>query len=143
MKQIFRKTLSLVLALVLLSSLTLPAFASEALGEDLKQQETLLHRETQLFTNVFWSTAYSDLRTEHFITYTPNGRVTPIVTSGTVLREQSTVSEAAKRAEEVLKANRTLLDQLAEALLKNETLEEKELAPILKGAKLPTSAKLH
>lgn len=52
-------------------------------------------------------------------------------------------NEAAKRAEEVLKANRALLDQLAEALLKNETLEEKELAPILKGAKLPTSAKLH
>lgn len=52
-------------------------------------------------------------------------------------------NEAAKRAEEVLKANRALLDQLAEALLRSETLEEKELAPILKGAKLPTSAKLH
>ena len=52
-------------------------------------------------------------------------------------------TEAAKRAEEVLKANRALLDQLANELLKNETLEEKELAPILKGAKLPTSAKLH
>ncbi|MDO4760277.1 MAG: ATP-dependent zinc metalloprotease FtsH [Candidatus Saccharibacteria bacterium] len=52
-------------------------------------------------------------------------------------------AEAAKRAEEVLKANRALLDQLANELLKNETLEEKELAPILKGAKLPTSAKLH
>ena len=51
--------------------------------------------------------------------------------------------EAAKRAEEVLKANRTVLDKLAEELLKHETLEEKELEPILKIAKLPVSAKLH
>ena len=99
MKHIFRKTISLFLALTLLSSLSLPAFASEALGEDLKQQETLLNRETQLSTNVFWSTAYSELRTEHFITYTPNSKVKPIVLSGEVLRDQSTVSDAAKRIE--------------------------------------------
>ncbi|MBR5647952.1 ATP-dependent zinc metalloprotease FtsH, partial [Candidatus Saccharibacteria bacterium] len=40
--------------------------------------------------------------------------------------------EAAKRAEDVLKANRKVLDDLAAALLKNETLEEAELAPLLK-----------
>ncbi len=51
--------------------------------------------------------------------------------------------EAAKRAMEVLKANRKVLDNLAEALLKQETLEEKELEPILKETKLPTAAKLH
>ena len=51
--------------------------------------------------------------------------------------------EAAVRAEAVLKANKSILDKLAEALLKHETLEEKELAPILKDAKLPASAKLH
>ena len=51
--------------------------------------------------------------------------------------------EAAKRAEEVLKANRKVLDKLAEELLKNETLEEKELKPLLTDAKLPTAAKLH
>ncbi len=51
--------------------------------------------------------------------------------------------EAAKRAEDVLKANKTLLDKLAEELLAHETLEEAELAPILKGAKMPASAKLH
>ena len=52
-------------------------------------------------------------------------------------------NEAAKRAEEVLKANKKVLDTLAEELLKQETLEEKELEPILKDAKLPTIAKLH
>lgn len=50
--------------------------------------------------------------------------------------------EAAMRAEAVLKANGPVLDRLAEALLKQETLEEKELAPILKDAKLPAAAKL-
>ena len=51
--------------------------------------------------------------------------------------------EAAKRAEEVLKANKAILDKLAEELLKHETLEEAELEPILKGAKLPAGAKLY
>lgn len=51
--------------------------------------------------------------------------------------------EAATRAEAVLKANKPVLDRLAEALLQHETLEEKELEPILKDAKLPPSVKLH
>lgn len=51
--------------------------------------------------------------------------------------------EAAARAEAVLKANAAVLDRLAEALLKQETLEEQELAPLLKDAKLPAAAKLH
>ena len=51
--------------------------------------------------------------------------------------------EAAKRAEDVLKANKALLDKLAEELLAHETLEEAELAPILKGAKMPEIARLY
>ena len=51
--------------------------------------------------------------------------------------------EAAKRAEDVLKANKAVLDALAEELLKSETLEEAELEPILKNAKLPETVKLH
>ena len=51
--------------------------------------------------------------------------------------------EAAVRAENVLKANKKVLDKLAEELLAHETLEEAELAPILKDAKLPEIAKLH
>lgn len=51
--------------------------------------------------------------------------------------------EAAKRALEVLKANKEVLDNLAAELLKAETLEEKELDEILKPAKMPESAKLH
>lgn len=56
---------------------------------------------------------------------------------------KSLTDEAATRAEAVLKTNTEILDKLAAALLEHETLEEAELAPILKGATLPTSAKLH
>ena len=52
-------------------------------------------------------------------------------------------NEAANRAEAVLAANREVLDKLAAALLEAETLEEKELTPLLAEAKLPDSAKLH
>lgn len=51
--------------------------------------------------------------------------------------------EAAKRAEAVLKANTAALERLAAALLEKETLEEKELATLLKGTTLPKSAALH
>ena len=51
--------------------------------------------------------------------------------------------EAAARAEAVLKANKKVLDKLAEELLAHETLEEAELKPLLKDAKLPEVAKLH
>ncbi len=53
------------------------------------------------------------------------------------------ITEAKQRAMLVLKANRTFLDKLAEALLKDETLEEEAVDEILKGTKLPKEAKLH
>ena len=100
MKQFFRKTLSGFLALSLACGLAVPAAASEALGDDLTQKETLLNEETQLSTNVFWSTTYSDLRTENFITYTPNKDVTPVVTAGEAVTARDTVSGAAAKLEE-------------------------------------------
>ena len=53
------------------------------------------------------------------------------------------ITEAKQRAMLVLKENRSFLDKLAEALLKDETLEESEVDEILKGTKLPKEAKLH
>lgn len=43
----------------------------------------------------------------------------------------------------MLKANKKLLDDLAKALLEQETLEESEVDEILKDAVLPKEAKLH
>jgi cell division protease FtsH len=53
------------------------------------------------------------------------------------------IKEAARRAELVLKENRDFLDKLAEALLKEETLEETAVEAILKDATLPKDAMLH
>ncbi len=53
------------------------------------------------------------------------------------------MQEAAKRAETVLKANLPALHSLAEALLKEETLEEAAVNKVLVDAKLPKEAMLH
>lgn len=53
------------------------------------------------------------------------------------------LDEAAMRAREVLKANRATLDELANQLLAEETLDEKQVETILKGTKLPIAAKLY
>src|SRR5690606_31110111 len=53
------------------------------------------------------------------------------------------MQEAAKRAEIVLLANKKYLDDLAAALLKDETLEETAVEKILKDTKLPKEAMLH
>ena len=100
MKHRIRKLTSLLLSLSLISALTLPAAASNALGEDLSAKDTPLHQETQLSTNVFWSTTYSDLRTENLITYTPNKAVTPIVTYGDALTDRSSVADMAALLED-------------------------------------------
>lgn len=53
------------------------------------------------------------------------------------------IKEAAKRAEAVLKANRTGLEKLAKALLEEETIEEAGVEKLLKGTTLPKEAKLY
>jgi cell division protease FtsH len=53
------------------------------------------------------------------------------------------LNEATKRAREVLKSNRTALDKLAAELLVSETLDDAEVAELLKGTKLPAAAKLY
>lgn len=95
----FRKLTALLTALSITAALALPAAASEALGDDLTARDTLLNQQTQLSTNVFWSESGSDFRTENLITYEPNGRVTPIVTCGSVVTEKSTVTAMARNLE--------------------------------------------
>jgi cell division protease FtsH len=53
------------------------------------------------------------------------------------------LAEATKRAREVLRANRAALDILADELLEKETLDDEEVAKLLKGTKLPAAAKLY
>ena len=100
MKRFFPRALSLLLSLTLLAGLAVPIQASQALGDGLNSLDTLLNQQTQLSTNVFWSTVSSDYRTENLITYAPNASVTPIVTYGGVLTDRSTVSNTAKALED-------------------------------------------
>jgi cell division protease FtsH len=53
------------------------------------------------------------------------------------------ISEAAVRATEVIKANRTYLDHLKDKLIEKETIEAEEILEILKGTKLPKTASLY
>lgn len=53
------------------------------------------------------------------------------------------MKEAATRAEKVIEVNRTQLDILAKALLKDETLEEDDVNRILETATLPKEVVLH
>lgn len=53
------------------------------------------------------------------------------------------IKEASRRAEAIILANRKSLDELAKALVKKETIEEKEVVEILKDAKLPKEAALY
>ena len=53
------------------------------------------------------------------------------------------MKEAAKRAEIVLKHNTKPLEALVAALLEKETIDEKEISSILKGAVLPKEAALY
>lgn len=53
------------------------------------------------------------------------------------------IKEAGQRAQSVIEANRKSLDELAEALIKEETIEEERVAEILKDTKLPKEAALY
>jgi cell division protease FtsH len=56
---------------------------------------------------------------------------------------ESLISEAARRAREVIKANRTTLEALKDALIKKETVEAEEVLEILKGSRMPKTAALY
>lgn len=56
---------------------------------------------------------------------------------------EALIKEAARRAELVIENNRESLDALAQALLKEETLDETEVNKYLKNTKLPAGAKLY
>jgi cell division protease FtsH len=55
---------------------------------------------------------------------------------------ESLITEAARRAREVIKANRHKLEELKERLLKKETVEADEVLEVFKGTKMPEAAQL-
>jgi len=100
MKAPSRKLLSFVLSAALLLTLTQPAAASIALGDDLAARTETLHHGVELAEGTFWSNTYSDLRQENYVVYTPGTVVTPVVTYGDYVTATGTVSAVAKKLEE-------------------------------------------
>lgn len=56
---------------------------------------------------------------------------------------EALITEAAVRAREVIKANKSKLEALKDALLEKETVEAEEVVTILEGTRLPKSAALY
>lgn len=56
---------------------------------------------------------------------------------------EALITEASRRAKEVIKANRDKLEALKDALIEKETVEADEVLEILKGSRMPASAALY
>lgn len=93
MKHMIRQVLSAALALALLAAPA--AQASVALGHDLHEVSTDLSVGTDITKGQFWSDTYSDLRTEHYLTYTPNEDVVPTVSYGNYITSRVTLTNMA------------------------------------------------
>lgn len=76
------------------------ALASEALGHDLHAASTILSEGTAVTRGYFWSDTYSDLRTERYVSYTPNEAVKPTVAYGDNVLSRATLSAMARSLEE-------------------------------------------
>ena len=56
---------------------------------------------------------------------------------------EALITEASRRAREVIKSNRTKLEALKDSLIEKETVEAEEVIEILKGAAMPRAAALY
>lgn len=99
MKKYGRRCAALIVALALICALTPPALASYALGTELSEWSTPLGTGTTLTSQSLWSASRSDLRTEHYVTYSPNATVKPVVFSGTYVASTNSVETAAAQLE--------------------------------------------
>ena len=87
-------------ALVLALTAGPAASASVALGHDLHQGQVDISVGTQISQQIFWSDTYSDLRTEHYLTYVPNSDVLPTVAYGDTVLSRATLSAMAQNLEQ-------------------------------------------
>ncbi len=99
MKKLSRRCAALVLAAALAATLCAPASASWALGTELTQRTVELGPGAALTSQSLWSASKADLRTEHYVTYTPNSTLTPMVFSGSYVASTNTVHSAAAQLE--------------------------------------------
>lgn len=96
MKKMIRRGAALGLALVMTVT---AASASVALGWDVHKSSVPISQGTTIGKNVFWSDTYSDLRTEYYVSYTPNENVKPTVAYGNKVLSKATLSSMAQTLE--------------------------------------------
>lgn len=96
MKSILRRITALGLSLLLLGS---TALASDALGSKIYGYTLDICDNTTLTKEVMWSASKSDLRTENYVTYTPSGSLSPVVSYGNYVQSRQTVYSMAKALE--------------------------------------------
>lgn len=89
------------LAFFLIFALTLSpwAMASQALGWELFQTDTLLGPGVTLTTQTFWGDSVKDYRAEQYVTYTPGQGSLPVVCYGATVPSTATVTAMAKTLE--------------------------------------------
>lgn len=75
------------------------AFASDALGHDLHTVTTPVSEGVTVTRGYFWSDTYNDLRTERYVTYTPNPDVSPAVAYGDSVLSRATLTGMARTLE--------------------------------------------
>ncbi|MEG2421867.1 MAG: hypothetical protein RSB55_09950, partial [Oscillospiraceae bacterium] len=97
MKHTLSRSLSLILALSL--ALAPVASASMALGTELSDSVSTLAPGLTTTTQSLWSAAFSDLRTERYLSYTPSPSVRPVVAFGNTVLQRGTLTKMAKSLE--------------------------------------------
>ena len=98
MKKFWKRSTAFALTFVMIAS-PLHAFASIALGDDLRKTQTQIHDGTTYVQQTFYSNTYKDLRREEYVIYEPNAAVKPVVSYGDYILERITTKTAAERLE--------------------------------------------
>lgn len=96
MRKFLRRAAALALSLATLAT---TALASDALGSRLYAYTLDICNGATLTRQVMWSASRSDLRTENYVTYTPNPSVSPKVSYGSTVTSKQTVYSMAKSLE--------------------------------------------
>lgn len=95
-----KKALSLLLSLALLLTLLPAASAySPAYGSEVWLRDTALQGNVTAGDNIYWSDYYSQLRREHYFTYTPGGAARPVAAYGEAVCDRLTTAAAAQSYE--------------------------------------------
>lgn len=93
------RTVAAALAAIMTLALSPVAGASQALGTEIHNVTQTLSEGVEVTRQYLWSATYSDLRTEHYLTYTPSEGIRPTLVYGDTVVSKETLTTMAKRLE--------------------------------------------